>query len=91
VPTEVFLYDWGTQAYAIQQILLRGLHDLDFTIRPSEPAVFVAILYSGAYRTPTQSSIRRGYAGGSYFDGCIINLDEYNRVGDERRCNSNIA
>jgi hypothetical protein len=27
---------WGTQAYAIQQILLRGLPNLDFTIRPSE-------------------------------------------------------
>jgi hypothetical protein len=27
---------WGTHAYTTQQILLRGLPNLDFTIRPSE-------------------------------------------------------
>jgi hypothetical protein len=35
VPKKHLLY-WGTLAYATQQILLRGLPNLDFTIRPSE-------------------------------------------------------
>jgi hypothetical protein len=32
----MYILYWGTQAYAIQKILLRGLHNLDFTYRPSE-------------------------------------------------------